>query len=82
MINIADMLREITRGPGFIQMTEPHAMDLPSMAHHMSEATFEEVCRARSMRSRGIPIKLIAATLGRSTNTVRDWVYMRTRKTA
>lgn len=82
MIGMADIIREITRGPGFIMLTQPSPMDAEGIKHNRSEAPFSEVCRARSLRSRGIPIKLIASTLGRSENSVRDWVYMRTRKTS
>jgi transposase len=47
--------------------------------HGKATATFEEVELARTLHESGMGPKEIAHKLGRSKNTILDWVYFRTR---
>ena len=59
-------------------MSAPHGI-----RHGKATATFETVERARDLREHnGWTLPRIAAHLGQREETVRDWIYYRTRTMA
>lgn len=57
-----------------------HSKGAPyGIRHGKATATFEEVEKARTLHESGWRAKQIARTLGRSIDTVKDWIYYRTR---
>ena len=47
--------------------------------HGKAVASFAEVEQARTLHEGGWRVKAIAKHFGRSINTIRDWIYFRTR---
>lgn len=81
MIGIQDMIKEIV-GIGFINLTEPHNMELEGLKHHRAAASYSEVQEARRLHTRGLSKKEIAIRLGRSGSTIHSWLYHQVRKNA
>jgi hypothetical protein len=49
------------------------------IAHGKASATWDEVERVRTMHESGLPPSKIAQQTGKPLNTIKDWIYYRTR---